>query len=49
MNLSRWLSVVLMMGLILALNSLTAQADRYRPYYHSHGNAYGWDAKASWL
>ena len=43
MNLNRWLSVILMMGLILALNSLSAQADPYRPYHHPHGNAYGWD------
>jgi len=42
MKLSRLLSVILMMGLILALNSLSAQADPYRPYHHPHGNAYGW-------
>jgi hypothetical protein len=41
MNLKRWLSVFLMMGLILALNPLGAQA---RPkYHHPRGNAYGWD------
>ena len=43
MNLSRWLRVILMMGLILALNSLSAQADPYPPYHHPRGNAYGWD------
>jgi hypothetical protein len=43
MNLRRWSSVILMMGLILALNSLSAQADPYRPYHHPHGHAYGWD------
>jgi hypothetical protein len=43
MNLKRWLSFILMMGLILALTSLTAQADPYAPYYHPHGKAYGWD------
>ncbi len=43
MNLTRWLSVILMLGLILALNSLTVQAEPYQPYHHPHGNAYGWD------
>jgi hypothetical protein len=43
MNLRRWLSVILMMGLILALNSLSAQADPYGPYHHPRGHAYGWD------
>src|SRR5665647_3803647 len=43
MKLSRWLSVILMMGLILALNSLSAQADPYRPYHYPQGNACGWD------
>jgi hypothetical protein len=43
MNLSKWLSVILMMGLILALKSLSAQADSYRPCHHPYGNAYGWD------
>ena len=43
MNLSRWFSVILMMGLILALNTPRVQADPYRPYHHPHGNAYGWD------
>jgi len=48
MNLRRWLSVILMMGLILALNPLGAQAEpyshfRYHPkYHHPRGNAYGW-------
>jgi len=40
---NRWFSVILMTGLILALSSLSAQADPYQPYYHPHGNAYGWD------
>ncbi len=43
MNLRRWLSVILMMGLILALSSLSAQADPYRPYHRPHGDAYGWN------
>ena len=43
MNLRRWLSVILMMGLILALSSLGAQADPYGPYHHHRGPAYGWD------
>ena len=48
MSLNRWLSVILMLGLILALSPLGAQADPYRPfdhqyYHHPHGNAYGWD------
>lgn len=43
MKLSRWLTVILMVGLILALNSLSAQADPYRPYHHPHGDDYGWD------
>jgi hypothetical protein len=44
MNLKRWLSVILMMGLILALNPLGAQADPHHPrYHHPRGNAYGWD------
>ncbi|MFI5331346.1 MAG: hypothetical protein ACHQ2F_10000 [Desulfobaccales bacterium] len=50
MSLNRWLSVILMLGLILALSPLGAQADPYQPfdphpyYHHPHGNAYGWDA-----
>lgn len=49
MSLNRWLSVILLMGLILALSSLGAQAEPYPPfephpnYHHPHGNAYGWD------
>ena len=43
MKLTRWLSVILMMGLMLALNSLSAQADPYRAYHRPHGNAYGWN------
>src|SRR5512135_1520808 len=43
MKLSRWLGVILMMGLSLALNSLSAQADPYQPFHHPHGHAYGWD------
>jgi hypothetical protein len=39
----RWLSVILMMGLILALSSLGAQAKPYRPYHHPRGHAHGWD------
>ena len=39
MNLKRWLSVIMTMGLILAFNPLGAQA---RPYHHPHGKAYGW-------
>jgi hypothetical protein len=42
MNVRRWLSVILMMGLILALSSLSALADPYWPN-HPHGHAYGWD------
>jgi hypothetical protein len=40
---SKWLSVILMVGLILALSSLSAQADPYRPYHHPRGKAYDWD------
>ena len=43
MNLKGWLSIILMMGLILALSALCAQADPYGPYYRPHGHAYGWD------
>ena len=48
MSLNRWLSVILMLGLILVLSPLGAQADPYQPYdhqyyHHPHGNAYGWD------
>lgn len=51
MKLSRWLSVFLMMGLLLALNPLGAQADPYPSYghhpkyHHPRGNAYGWHGK----
>ena len=40
---NRWFSVILMTGLILALSSLSAQADPYKPYDH---HAYGWDDRA---
>lgn len=49
MSLNRWLSVILLLGLILVLSPLGAQADPYQPfeprpyYHHPHGNAYGWD------
>jgi hypothetical protein len=43
MKLNRWLSVILMVGLILVLSSLTAQADPYRPFHHPRGHAYGWE------
>ena len=43
MNLKRSLSIILMMGLILASNSLSAQADPDRPYHRPHGHAYDWD------
>lgn len=49
MSLNRWLSVILMLGLILVLSPLGAQAEPYPPfephpqYHHPHGNAYGWD------
>jgi hypothetical protein len=43
MNLRRWWSIILVTGLILALNALSAQADPYRPYHRPHGHAYGWD------
>jgi hypothetical protein len=48
MNLNRWLSVTLMLGLILIFSPLGAQADPYPPFRHyqnyhrPHGNAYGW-------
>ncbi len=40
MNRRRWSSVALMVGLILALSCLSAQAE---PYWHPRGHAYGWD------
>lgn len=42
MNLKRWLTVILMMGLIIAFNPLSGQAG---PYHHPHGKAYGWYGK----
>jgi hypothetical protein len=42
MKLSRWLSIILTMGLILAATPLSVQAG---PYHHPHGNAYGWYGK----
>ena len=42
MNLTKWLSVILAMGLILALTSLSVQAD---PYHQPYGKAYGWHGK----
>jgi hypothetical protein len=45
MNLKRWLSVILMLGLILAFNPLGAQAGPCRPYDHPPGKAYGWDGQ----
>ena len=42
MNLKRWLSLIMVTALILASNSLGAQAEPYPPYYHPHGDAYGW-------
>ncbi len=34
MNLNRWLSVIVMLGLILVLSPLGAQADPYPPFKH---------------
>lgn len=46
MSLKRWLSVFLMLGLILALSPLGAQAEphfKHHPrYHHPHGKAHGW-------
>ena len=42
MNLKRWLTVILMVGLILAFNPLSGQAG---PYHHPHGKAHGWYGK----
>ena len=42
MNLKGWLSIILMMGLILALSALGAQADPYG-HHRPRGHAYGWD------
>ncbi len=43
MNLKKWLSIILVTGLFLAINSLSAQADPWRPYWHPHGKAHGWE------
>ena len=43
MNLRRWMSLILVMGLVLALSSLSALADPDWPYHRRHGHAYGWD------
>jgi len=40
MNLRRWLSVILTMGLILAFNPLSAQAG---PHHRPYRDFYGWD------
>ena len=51
MSLNRCLSVILMLGLFLALNPVGAQADPYAScgphpkYHHPRGNAYGWHGK----
>jgi hypothetical protein len=48
MNLNRWLSIMVMLGLVLILSPLGAQADPYprydshQNYHRPHGNAYGW-------
>jgi hypothetical protein len=48
MNLKRWSTIILMMGLFLVLSPLGSQADPYPPcgphanYHRPHGNAYGW-------
>jgi hypothetical protein len=46
MNLKRWSTLILMLGLLLALSPLGAQADPpngpHPHYRHPHGNAYGW-------
>jgi hypothetical protein len=48
MNLNRWLSVTVMLGLVLILSPLGAQADPYprfeshQNYHRPHGKAYGW-------
>ncbi len=40
MNLRKWFGVFLMLGLMLALNSMSVQADPYGPYYR--GKGHGW-------
>ena len=42
MNPMRYLSCILMMGLFLALNPLSTQADPYHRYHRPHGKAHGW-------
>lgn len=42
MNLKKWLTVILIMGLFLAFNPLSGQAG---PYHHPYGKAYGWHGK----
>jgi hypothetical protein len=48
MNLNRWLNVAVMLGLILILSPLGAQADPYprfeshQKYHRPQGKAYGW-------
>jgi len=46
MNLKRWSNLILMIGLLLVLSPLGAQAEPpFEPhpnYHHPHGNAYGW-------
>jgi hypothetical protein len=48
MNLYRWLTVILTMGLILVFNPLGAQAgpfshfEQHPGYHHPHGKAHGW-------
>ncbi len=43
MNLKRWVSVILVLGLVLALTPLTVQADPYWRGDHPRGHAYGWE------
>ena len=48
MNLPRWLSVIPMMGLILVLSPLGAQAWRNQPNFQQpRGNAFGWHGQQS--
>ena len=46
MKLNRWLSGIVMLGLIIVLSPLGAQADPYPPHHQDyrrpHGKAYGW-------
>lgn len=54
MNLNRWLSVIVMLGLIIVLSPLGAQADPYphfkynKKWNHSHGKANGWHGGRSY-